>query len=283
MTTDAIVIPCYDRAEMLAVCIEYLNRCDEYRDLVKVFALDEHLGRKRHSSIDEMLGVIDGQPKAVVLLNENSYHGNSYNVLTALMFAKYFGRFIFYVEEDVMVAKDFFRWHYAVHAREELFCSVAVQNQNSHVTAPPDPSLYYISQTDYSALGVCFPSASLDLLEPHVTPEYFSNMIGYIRNRFPNSRFGMQFSEQDGLIRRIIEADQLRVAWPCVPRAFHLAWYGYNRDGRRPLGLLADRIAQVKAIMFDKEEIDKRSGFYKDIIPCSLDGYAWSDIQRMKA
>ncbi|MHA2642824.1 MAG: hypothetical protein V2G41_09275 [bacterium JZ-2024 1] len=271
---DAVLIPTYERPEFLAITLDLLSKargidqCDIY------LSIDDHPWQHPHPDI-VTVAKSSGLPVKIIQQPPSPYRGNSQNVLRMLMSLATRGyRYIFYVEEDVFVARDFFDWHKKIHESGNFFASIAVRNQNEGAPAiEPNPELAYVSTTDYSALGVCFPSSSISWISPHVREEYFSAMADYVVRKFPNSRFSSTWSEQDGLIRRIIEANNLVVVWPAVPRAFHAGYYGYNRGGCPPALSLGDRIADLRRIMFDGDELNRRSPLYKDIIPCSLDGY----------
>ena len=80
-------------------------------------------------------------------------------------------RFVFMIEEDVMVARDYFRWHREIHAAAgRLFCSVASTNHNRQTTISPDFEGYYLSTGDYSPIGTCYDKEVLQtLVAPRIT------------------------------------------------------------------------------------------------------------------
>lgn len=285
MPSDVCVIPCFDRPEFVMCCVEKILRCPESRDIRLLFAVDDHNELHPHAELDRAINMVS-RPQDVVLRKARTpWRGNSANVLDALRTAATFAEeFVFLIEDDVMVADDFFRWSYAVHRQEEPFASVAVRNTNGGAPAacPNDPGAYYLSGVDYSSLGVCLPLSSVEQIIQHAHQEYYANPIGYCEAVFPKSRLNRTHSEQDGLIRRIIERDGLHVAWPCVPRAFHCGFVGYNRAGQHLQGGLSARHAELSAILGNKDALNAHADpAWRDIEPCALTGNTWATLTRI--
>jgi hypothetical protein len=161
-------------------------------------------------------------------------------------------RYVYMVEEDIMVGRDFFRWHQAVQARnEQLFCSIAVRNHNRCVELPEDPQGYYLSSGDYCSWGVCFDRTVIGaLIAPHVNLDYLSGPKRYLRRHFPTSQVGLGYVEQASLLRRIQERCGQPIAYPAVPRAFHAGFYGRNRPGGVP-GALHERVQRLDSVIYD--------------------------------
>jgi hypothetical protein len=193
-------------------------------------------------------------------------------------------RNIFDVEDDIVVARDFFTWCYATLAQGDWFAVDAARN--SRTPAPDDGSSYYVTQAggpkdprcsgwkegqlvdDLVSWGVCYPAATLAKLLEHVGHSYFSDMPGYCRRRFPGVLAGPQvyFSEQDGLIQRVMLQHKGQVAWSAPPRAWHVGWYGYHRnDGKRPQGGVERRYQELRAIVADPSLLAKGRGRYLDV------------------
>ena len=73
-------------------------------------------------------------------------------------------RYIFMIEEDMLIANDFFKWHYEVQEAQDLFCSIASKNNNlnQNLILSPELNRYYTSHITYQSLGVCFKKEVVD-------------------------------------------------------------------------------------------------------------------------
>jgi hypothetical protein len=245
-TRDVVLIPCWRRPEFLWHCLENLTQADGIEQLQVIFRPDHGHDPAILEVISEFAArladsEVDVPPRCPYRRTKQSA-----NVLTGYLLAAARARaYVFMIEEDIIVARDFFRWHYAVQAAEpELFCSLSTRNTNRVVPANDDPRLYYRTTLDYCSLGVCFErSVITQLIAPHVRREYFQDPSAYCARHFPSSQVGAGYVEQDGLIRRVQEAQGERrpIAYPYRPRAYHAGFIGYHRAGRLE-GSLRERI-----------------------------------------
>jgi hypothetical protein len=168
-------------------------------------------------------------------------------------------------------------------AEQELFCSLSTRNTNRVVPANDDPRLYYRTTLDYCSLGVCFErSVITQLIAPHVRREYFQDPSAYCARHFPSSQVGAGYVEQDGLIRRVQEAqgEQRPIAYPYRPRAYHAGFIGYHRAGRLE-GSLRERIRQVGSIIYNSESMRQAIAnpeHIADSIPIPLDTPPWQTL-----
>ena len=65
---------------------------------------------------------------------------------------------------------------------------------------------------------------------------------------------GNCFTEQDGLIERVMLKSGRKVAFPFVSRAYHAGFYGYHRDvPLRPNGFLEAKIQGLRKLLSDPE------------------------------
>lgn len=254
-TSDVVVLPCWRRPEFLWHCLDNLTNTEEFGELHVLFRPDTGYSPEILEVIHEYAPRL---PSFEVQFPDRCPYRRtkqSANVLLGYLQAAVLSRrYVFLVEEDVMVARDFFRWHRAVHAAAgELFCSIAVRNPNGAHPPCDNPEEYYLNTGDYCSYGVCFDRHVLrQLVAPHVNLAYMRRPKKYLRRQFPTSRVGLGFVEQDGLLRRIQEAGSLPIAYPCLPRAFDAGFYGYNRPGGLP-GSLAERVGALGRIIYSPE------------------------------
>ena len=117
----------------------------------------------------------------------------------------------------------------------------------------------------------------LEMIAPHVNISYFRRPKRYLRRHFPHSAVSLAFVEQDGLIRRIQEGSGRPLVYPCLPRAYHAGYYGYNRAGGVE-GCLADKVRRIGAIIYSVEAMRAAATnpeFAADSIPVTLSCGEW--------
>lgn len=273
---NTVVVPLFSRPEMFEIWCEVLSKVKGAEDQFYIFCLDYNYNRA-HDRLIEQFPYNHGQIHAP----RTNYRvaKQSYNVLNGLLIgARYSQNLVYYIEEDVFIGRDFFRFHEEVHSQQkEIFCSIATRNNNTQYKTDGRLEHYYLSdRPDYQALGVCFKKDILErLVAPHFCEEYFKNPVGYCLHRFPSSAIGHFFVEQDGLIRRVLEEAKLQVAFPHVPRAFHGGIYGYNRRDDNILRMNpAQRKDRIREIAFDRDKLKKyvkHPEFYQDSEPVDLE------------
>jgi len=243
-----VLIPAFDRPEMVWVCLDHLAACPEAREVEIRVCID---GRRGSAPLEEYYAVLDRFPRLAVGLMRTPSHtfsGNSYNVLNAYAEA-YFDGFdwMYLVEDDVLVRPEFFTWHQHVHTcGQPAAASIGVS----------DPG-----HGAFASLGVCLPRSTVELVLPHVTSDYFAAMRDYCRWHFRKSPFDC---EQDGLWARLLAGK--RVAWAHPPVASHVGWYGYHRlSQRRPEGTLQERYDDVRAVIANPRLLARERGDHGDV------------------
>jgi hypothetical protein len=283
-----VVIPCWRRPEFLWHCLDNLAQAEGVEDVRIVIRPDTGFAVDNLDVVREFsqrLPTIDIQYPTPAPYRRTKQSANV--LLGYLAAAANARRYVFLVEEDIMVARDFFRWHREaqVAAGRALFCSIAVRNPNRRVSVPDEVDGFYLSSDDYCSTGVCFEKSVItSLLAPHIRLAYFRRPKRYIRQQFPNSGIGLGFVEQDGLIRRIEESSALPIAWPCVPRAFHSGFYGYNRPGGLP-GSLRSRVTTLADTIYAAPESaagERPTAVSEDCIPCLLDLPRWQALRQVE-
>lgn len=278
---DVCLIPAFRRPEFLWHCLANIKRADRANEIHYIFRLD-------HGFDPDCLKVIEGFPFSheVTYTHRTRWRlaKQSYSLLTGYrLAAQKTERLVFMIEEDVMVATDFFRWHYAVQDLFELFCSIAVSNPNRHIIDIGGPEHFYLSSGDYCSLGVCFPKATLErFVLPHANDRYYIHPANYCKAAFGKTPIGEGYVEQDGLIRRAqmaVGASEA-IAWPFTPRAYHAGLYGKNR-GSYPHGPMAKRLAYVTDVIYSDEAMRKfaqHPAYYEDSKPINLNAEPWTHL-----
>jgi hypothetical protein len=272
------LITSYSRPQYLKLCLEYLSQAvgienqeiwlfvDRGRSLVREFY--EVLADFKHLSI------------RTTFRPEHNYHGNSYNTLEAYKEAYATdAKFIYLVEDDVLVRPDFFKWHEAIQEKVNPFVSVAYRcSRNSEVrTDIVDPEAYLTSSKDFASIGCCWRREQLAPVIQHAKIEYYSDLAGYLAKHFPNNRFAGSFWEQDGMVMRLLgNNNDYIVAFGYVPRSFHFGNFGYNRP--RGSRLSYD---ELKGIIHDLEKIKEADRDFGDIEPMPRDNPAEWDPAKL--
>lgn len=273
---NTVVVPLYQRPEFFEIWMEILQQAKGAKENMYVFCLDFGYD-KRHEALIKKFPYACG----IIRMPATSYKlaKQSNNVLNGLLVgAANSDELVYYIEEDIFIAKDFFAWHKEVHRQQPgIFCSIATRNNNTRFKTDGILEHYYLSRRpDYQALGTCFRREVIEkFIRPHFTEAYLRDPLGYCKSRFPSSVIGGFYVEQDGLIRRIIEEEKKPVAFPHVPRAFHGGIWGYNRpNGQLPRMTYEQRLQAIRDIAFDREMLKKyvkHPGYYEDSEPCDLE------------
>lgn len=276
---DVVIVPCFNRPEYLTVWTELVSKADKADEMLYIFCLDYGYDLKYEQ-------VIDAFPfdNAVIRMDRSALQlgKQSRNVLNGMMAGARYAKgkgLVFYIEEDIFIAKDFFRWHREVHRQQkDIFCSIGTKNNNTPWKVDGMPGHYYISDMpDYQALGSCFkPEMILDYIAPHYNNSYLTNPTAYCLRNFPKSIIGSIWTEQDGLIRRIMESNKLYNAFPCVPRGYHAGIYGYNRQPQIMHKSYEEKLQIIREVCFDAGKMKEMlshmgESYWQDSIPCELD------------
>jgi hypothetical protein len=282
---DVILIPTYCRPEYLQLCLEKLNDCDGVQDKQIWLLEDQHPGDQHTHKLElewtwQVFGAWRGALDIhVVPSGIHITEGNSFNVLEGYKRAFVSGaERVYLVEDDVLVTPDFLTWHEKIQQKGDFFCSVANNcfwKNREKIKAVQDPAAFYTAKW-YGSYGVCWRRDGLAAFLQFANPNYFNSPTGYLREQFPNSRLGNVFTEQDGLIERVLEASHKWAAFPYVSRALHMGFYGYHRDGNRPNGYLQAKIDGLRGMIADPATLNnKANNPYNDLEPL-IDGADYS-------
>ena len=258
---DLVLVTTFFRPEYLWLCLNAVHSAEGGQAKEVWVAQDHHSDDRRsdahyvHQSKenDEVIAHFQDKFKAFRFINRTSTHydGNSYNCLELYReaYASSQANLVYLVEDDIFVEKDFFRWHEAAQSAGKYLCSIGrLHTVRTDVPVSDDPNDYVESSSDYTSWGVCWKRQNLARLVKHCCAGYYSNMPGYIARVFPNSPLGSMWTEQDGLIRRILMESNgsLLTASPCLKRAYHIGITGYHRSrGHHFTGNLMERVQQL--------------------------------------
>jgi hypothetical protein len=291
---DIVVLPCWRRPEFLWHCLDNMTRAEGIDSVHVLFRPDSGFSPDNLEVIQsfaDRLSSFEVQTADPCPFRRTKPSANL--LLGCLHAAAAAKRYVFLVEEDIMVARDFFTWHRSVHAAAgPLFCSIPVKNRNRLLTLPDEVDGYYLSSGDSCSNGMCFDKRVLQsMVAPHVNMAYLRRPKKYIRRHFPNSPISLGYVEQDGLIRRIQERSTLPIAWPCVPRAFHSGFFGARggwQNFSRPDGIgesIQDRVQTLADTIYDPDAMRaslERPEFLEDCMPCNLQTPEWKVLRQIE-
>jgi hypothetical protein len=291
---DIVVLPCWQRPEFLWHCLDNLSRAEGIESVHVLFRLDTGFSPDNLEVIQSYAGRLTSFEVQVAIPCPFRRTKPSANLLLGLLHAAAAARqLVFLVEEDIMVARDFFTWHRAVHAAlGPLFCSIPVRNPNRTLTLPEDPDGFYLSDGDCCSNGMCFDRRVLQsMVAPHVNMAYLRRPKKYIRRNFAASNLGLGYVEQAGLIRRIQEQSRYPIAWPCVPRAFHAGFFGARGRWhlfKRPGGVgdsLQERVQTLADTIYSADAMRRaidRQEFLETCMPCDLELPKWQVLRQIE-
>ena len=268
--TDLVIIPTFDRPEFLWLCLENLYenvlREGQYPNIW--VCEDIHADKPKGFTIEmEMLAIhLEWQNKLGYVYQATAPHttyGNSYNVLNSLVQAADLNyRYVYLLEDDVLVTPDFFEWNEMAQEKFKPWASCAGRlnrSLNFHMNGREaidenikDPNACHKSVTAYMSWATCFSQKALQDIKA----------LNAVYDGF-EKRF-----EQDVMIQRQIRRANLETIWGYVPRAFHLGWWSYHRDGGMKLnGTLEDRVKALRQIVKDPIKLQAAKG------PQDMDAY----------
>lgn len=290
---DLVLIPTFARPEYLALALEYLAAADGAKEKEVWIAHDRHNndGGNVLKELELTKQVVNahslGRSFAKVRFIERTPHhfiGNPSNFLELYKeaYSQPDVRYVYMVEDDVLVGKDFFTWHETVQERGDYFCTVGWHCiRNSEVPASNDPTGYIESTRDFSSIGVCWKREKLEPLVRHAHVAYYSRMAVYLGSQFPGSPIPAgQWTEQAGVVTRLLhETGNRWIAWPTLRRCSHVGVSGYHRpNGHRFGGMLGDRITALRAAVSTDKIVGMNKDFGGDIEPL-LDYQPWTPEQ----
>lgn len=257
--TEICIIPTFKRPEFLHHCLKALVACEDAGNVTFWVSIDRaldtvDLATDEARAVAALVLQFQDHRNHAIYRPVHSYHGNSYNVLESLKDAYVAGaEQVYLVEDDIMVTPDFFRWHRAAQELAKPFCSIAHKNIRRKDLENGAVDEILLSRADYCSLGVCFGRESLAKIVAHATPAYYSDLGGYLGKNFAPST---EFTEQDGLISRIMFREGGAAAFPYIPRAFHVGFTGYHREStwEAPQDLPA-RIEALGRVLADPESL----------------------------
>lgn len=288
---NVVIIPCHSRPEFLGACLNRISLAEGWEKNHYLFCVDDHkfAGGAYNPQVIEVIKQFPGE-KTVKIRPKDSIRSNTRNVLEGYKEAHRIatdtgGDLVYLIEEDILIARDFFTFHERVQAVTDEFFVSACRNQNYKAATklPAEPESVY-TYPRYQSLGNSFKLNQVAKFLPHCNGAYYGNMWDYLKNHFKGPKvtaFQGMWCEQDGMLNRFMAQNDLLGIFPYIPRAYHAGFYGYNRTGQpiSPNLSLFERIIALLS-MTEKEMNDRASNpQFKDITQCDPYGH---DVKEFK-
>lgn len=280
MHKDIVLLPTWYRPEFLQLCLEHLAASEGITSKQIWILQDQHQDDMIRHAVEEnwtqeVLAAWQPYRALDIKFFRASPHctvGNSRNVLEGYRRAfETDAQFVYQIEDDVFVQPDFFKWHEAVQNDGDYYCSIAngCYYRNKEVrTDVTDPGAYLTSHRDFGSYGVCWRREKIGLFVEHARNEYYTNMDNYVRQHLSGTPLEDAFTEQDGLIERVMWKTNGVTAWPYTPRAYHMGFYGYHRAGQRPNGFLEAKLEGLRKMVSDPATFaNPINNPYNDLVP----------------
>lgn len=268
---DICIIPTHERPEFLWITLEKIAAATN-RDNVEFWICEDTHYEKPEQLREEIFATIDYSRR---LLGEDvkhfqtrhDNHGSSYNVLTSFERAcETDASFVFFIEDDVRITEDFFRFCYM--AQEGWSPFFVTGNCAPQTVSDPRADGIVGSNTWGQTFSMCF---NREKLKQMLKPTY--------------SDYGIQpTSEWDNyLLRYMQQTDQFCVC-AALQRGYHFGFHSYHAGKSRLTGTLAERLAQTKAILTSPSTagLDKHAAQVGQInIPFPSQPLRWEKLRKV--
>ena len=252
--TECVLVPTYRRPEMLYHCLAMIRGFEKD---IPVFVFPDR-GTMHDKEFTDVMECFNPENTLAMWVPEHDYYGNSFNVMEAFRFGyNSHADLIYYIEDDVMIHWDFFKWHREVHEEcDDIFAAMGwVFNHYAPITQD------LMFQPWYYAIGTSFTRAKLAKIVQHATPRYYEDMPKYVEKVFNksilNSPVNVTHYEQDGLIQRVLDVDKSQTVTAGMACCSHLGVFGYNRGWDKREDFFGDaqtfvaRVAKINQLLMD--------------------------------
>lgn len=264
------IVPAFRRPEYLHECLKNIAKADGVKDLLIMVVLDQGYSEDNIDIINQ------SELKDQIFIYKTPYRAyklskQSFSVLNSVIGACKNADIVYYVEEDIFISKDFFTFAADVMKAEPgIFAFVGTASHNVRVKTTDNKNAYYLTdKADFQTHGDCYNAKLfLQYVSEHFNDKYFANPRAYC-NQFNSKVCNPDHVEQDGLIRRVIEKNNLLIAYPHVPRAQHSGIYGYNRQTAEMHLDYSARLKFIQDTVYDSVKM-RQYDKYNDSQPCNM-------------
>jgi len=260
---NVIMVPARNRPEFLYISLSSLLKNKEVENYKILFVFECDVKRECQKIVKRLIADVGLD---VEFVKWDSFYGLSKGILEGMKIAfTKTDEYVIVLEEDVMVSRDYLRFVDYCYRNFYL-------KRKDIATISGMISLEHGKKRDvtkvrkrmwYSPYGVLIPKKFFfRYVYPHCIEEYYCNPSYYCDKYHPNWIYRGMYTEQAGLINRIIHKNALYCLEPEVPRCQHIGWY----SSKRRLYRLTRPHTVLKAIRYKMLPLNRKIEFTLNIL-----------------
>jgi hypothetical protein len=253
---EVVVIPTFNRPEVLAHCLMKLDKALNPPDDVRIF-----LDNSPEKRVEEVTWVRDTYlPRALVFHAppHQSVSSGTWNILNSIRGGyETESDWVYILEEDVLIFPRFFNVHRELRESGDYLATCGRRLQK-----------FFERYGDlYTNPGSCLRRDLLTTLVPHINESYFAGTAPYIEKTFGRTFFNS--SLDDGLIRMCIWQMGGQVKYPDTPICAHQGFDWYNEIDiySNNEGSLEEKIARFEKITSSIKPGDRYAKDFEPFLP----------------
>jgi glycosyltransferase involved in cell wall biosynthesis len=262
---DIVIIPTYNRPELLYLCIEQLSKCEGIETKQVIIHEDDHDDKPKHfSRILEILEVIRFAKRVLPHVSHvrvsHSNYGSSYNFIEGFRHAyNSDAKYVYHIEDDCLITPDYFRYAEEAH---KLCPDAFVVCGNARPQSRT-------GESDLVHLSYWFQTFALSFRRENLAKILLPKYEGYCLSR--------NFEFDTYIMNWMVRNEEYSVS-PMKERVFTFGHYSYHMPGQRLPGNLQEVIELTRQATKDPSLLSG-SGYAKDFIPYS-EPDLWTSLRK---
>lgn len=230
---SVVVVPCWRRPELLAATLTRLRLARGAQDHAFLFSLDRGFDEANLEVIRALMPSSSFYVRTAK--RQHPYRGAAFSILESLRDALVMKPdFVYVIEDDVLVAEDFFEFHEAAHdLDDDAFAVSAGRNERlnvdgdhtivDHLAESKKLDAAY-RHTSYQSIGTSIKVEFLPEILEHATQAFYKHPIDYCVRVLGDPALEHDACSPTDLIHRIARKRVWWSIYPFVPRAYHTGW-----------------------------------------------------------
>lgn len=241
MRSEVVVVPTFQREELLFLSLESIRRADPNIP-VQVYSDRGYWSRDLMDTCIEF-----GAHLRVI--GKHDHYGNSWNLLSAMESTLIIEQpeILHIVEDDTIINPAYFDW------AAGTLSSGVVASAYAHMSSDDTRKDWYESPcASWSGPKL---REALGMIPEGYFTKHRDDMLKALDRQFPGSKMRGNGAEQDSFFLRVIENREWITRHPDRPLAQHIGWYGYNRPEGSipPHGEFPERVAACREMLGNRE------------------------------